>query len=193
MSEDVTHQLERLVGGDASAAAWLYDSYAAGLFRRLRWRYPRLEPEDLLHDLFVAVFKDDCRLLRELKDRSPLPIPGSVLERRLWDLACGLATNRQRSHGHSKTLQLAETFDEADARPSAERAAVDKDRLERLADCIERTNARVFLYFQLRFRDGLAPEEIVGVTGWSKKATYKLKQRLNDAVKRCAEALGWDG
>ncbi|MEM1183001.1 MAG: hypothetical protein AAGM22_31960, partial [Acidobacteriota bacterium] len=87
--------------------------------------------------------------------------------------------------------QLAESFDEADERPTAEQEALDRDRLERLADCIERANARVFLYFSLRFRDGLAPEEIVTVTGWSKKATYKLKQRLNDAVEVCAEALGW--
>ncbi|MEO1369484.1 MAG: hypothetical protein AAFX50_20080, partial [Acidobacteriota bacterium] len=178
MSEDVTPRLDLLIGGDAAAAAWLYDTFAAGIFRRLRWRYPRLEPEDLLHDLFITVFKDDCRLLRELKERSPGPIAPSDLERRLWDLACGLATNRQRSHGHSRTLPLAETFDGPDTRPSAERSAVDKDRLERLAECVERTNARVFLYFTLRFRDGLAPEEIAGVTGWSKKATYKLKQRL---------------
>lgn len=191
MKEDVSDQLRRVVAGDESAAAWLYDSFATSLYRRLRWRYPRLEPEDLVHDLFISVFRDDCRLLAEFLERSKSPVSAASLERRLWDLACGLATNRLRSHGQSRTYQMAEDFDEIDAEPSAERTTVGRDRLARLAACVEQTSARIYLYFTLRFRDGLAPEEIVRVTGWSKKATYKMKQRLNDAVEACAEQLGW--
>ena len=191
MNEDVSDQLRRLVSGEESAAAWLYDTFATSLFRRLRWRYARLEPEDLVHDLFVSVFRDDARLMAEFLERSSAPITRASLERRLWDLACGLATNRLRAHGQSRTFQLAEDFDETDSQPGAERQVASRDHLSRLAACVEKASARVYLYFTLRFRDGLAPEEIVRVTGWSKKATYKLKQRLNDAVAACAEQLGW--
>jgi len=40
--------------------------------------------------------------------------------------------------------------------------------------------------------DNLTPEEIAQSTGWSRKATYKLKQTLNSEVQTCAEALGLD-
>jgi len=125
--------------------------------------------------------------------RTPAPIPPKSLERRLWDLASDLATNRMRARGTSRTLQIAETCDEANAAPSAERQAMERDRLQRLSDCVEKASSRVFLYFTLRFKDGLTPEEIVDATGWSKKATYKMKQRLNEAVAACAKILGGSG
>src|SRR5262245_34558901 len=93
--------LERLVAGSRSAAAWLYDSFAPRLYRRLRQRYGYLgeaELEDLLQETFLVVLRNERRVLVAFLDRRPArPIESEEIERFLWDEACGLASNRRRS------------------------------------------------------------------------------------------------
>lgn len=187
----VEEKLERISKGDPEATAWLYDSFAPRLARRLRSRYPDLdaELEDLVQDVFVLFLRPEGDLVRAFLDRHPPT--RSALERRLWDLGCGLASNRRRSARHQRVVYL-DDRDRSDPIPDAERRAVHRDRLERLDTCLQKGNPRVYLYFKLRYRDGLSPEEIAQATGWSRKATYKLKQSLNQEVKACAEALGLD-
>lgn len=193
MAREVEQQLERILAGDEEAAGWLYDSFAPGLARRLSRRYPDLatEVEDLVHDVFVLFLRNDAGLLRDFLDRHRASSPGrSALERRLWDLACGLASNRRRTVRHRRVVTL-DDRERPDRSPGAERTALDRDQLRRLDACLRSGNERVYLYFKLRYRDGLSPEEISRITGWSRKATYKLKQALNRAVADCLESLGW--
>ena len=191
MAYTVEDKLERISKGDPEAAAWLYDSFAPRLARRLRSRYPDLdaELEDLVHDVFVLFLRPEGGLVRGFLERYE-PTRGA-LERRLWDLGCGLASNRRRSARHRRVVYL-DDRDRSDPIPDAESRVLHRDRLERLDDCLQKANPRVYLYFKLRYRDGLSPEEITRATGWSRKATYKLKQALNREVKACAEALGLD-
>lgn len=187
---DVEGRLRGILDGNPEDAAWLYDSVAPELLRRLRNRYPDLvdEIEDLVHDTFILFLRNDHRLLQAFLDREAHPSRSS-LEKRLWDLACGLASNRRRSSRHQRVVPLLD-YDRQSSRPGAERTTIDRDHLAQLDACLRRGNHRVYLYFQLRYRDGLAPEEIARVTGWSRKATYKLKQALNRQVAACIEDLG---
>lgn len=192
MAHEVEDKLERVVEGDLEATAWLYDTFAPRLGRRLGSRYPDLaaELEDLVHDVFVLFLRPEGNLVRAFLDR--YPPTRDALERRLWDLGCGLASNRRRSAHYRQQVHL-DDRDRTDPIADAERRTVDRDRLQRLDACLrEKATPRVYLYFKLRYRDGLSPEEIAEVTGWSRKATYKLKQALNQEVKTCAEALGLD-
>jgi DNA-directed RNA polymerase specialized sigma24 family protein len=191
-SGTITSRLERIVAGDREARAWLYDRFAARLFRALRARYGHerdLDPEELLQDAFLFFFQHDARVLASfLASVPPAERSPSRLDAHLWGLACGIASNRRRSSRRRRTLSLSETDAIADA-ADAERRNLDRDVLSRLTDCLARAGSRVFLYYKLRFVDGLTPEEISRVTGWPLKATYKLKLSLNDAVDRCAKRL----
>lgn len=193
----VAEQLERLLAGDTGAAAWLFDTFAPRLLRRLGQRYGYFgtaEIEDLLQETFLLVLRQDGRLLaafleRSLRLGSARDLGAKDLERFLWDQACGLASNRRRSASFRNVVPLADTL-EVEVEESAERQAIDRDSLARLDGCLRASGERVYLYYKLRCRDGLTPEQIADVAGWSRKATYKLRQTLDEAVRRCAERLG---
>ena len=186
-------KLHRLLAGDERAAAWLYDTFAPRLYRRLtaRYGYPGgLDADDLLHDAFVVCFRNRGRVIQRLLERVPAKELNEVrLERFLWDQACGVASNRLRAASHKRVVSFAEVH-RADSRPSAEQALVDRDVLGQMLACLERSGGRLFLYFKLRFVDGLRPREIAQATNWSQKVTYNLKQSLNEAVRTCAQRIG---
>ena len=191
---ELAERLRAAVSGDPSASAWLYDTFAGRLYRRLQRRYGRagLDAEDLLQDAFVFFLQHDARVLRRFLDQSGPDGPTTgELERYLWDLACGLASNRRRSRSRATVVPL--VVEQTSPTPGAERSLIERDQLDRLLDCLRRAGSRIFLYFKLRFDDGLSPRDIATATGWSMKATYKLRQRLDRAVVACREALGSGG
>ncbi len=192
MPHNVHERLLGLVAGERSGAAWIYDTFSGRLFRRLSQRYAfpgGLDAEDLLHDAFVFYFQHDYRVLRQFLERVPRDRQTTDrLERYLWDLACGVATNRRRSRKSSPAMEE-ETRDRPSPVPDAEQSLVARDRLVRLDACLEGKGARLYFYYKLRYRDGLAPEEIARVTGWSRKSTYNLKTTLSRAVDQCADEL----
>lgn len=191
---DVSFKLRSIADGDQGAAAWLYDAFAAPLYRRLRIRYGYpggLEVDDLLHDTFVQALRGGAELLVRWLDRQSRQPTEAALERYLWDLACGLASNRRRSQNRSGVVSIDSVKAPAEG-PAAERSVLGRDVLNQLESCIEATNERTYLYFKLRYVDGLKPDEIAQATGWSKKSTYKRKQFFAEALKRCARRLGLD-
>jgi DNA-directed RNA polymerase specialized sigma24 family protein len=183
----------RLAAGDPEAVAWLYDNASPDLYRRLRRRYEYPggpDAADVLQDTFLLCLRDEARLLRGFVAGLPADAPAlPALQRYLWDLACGVATNVRRSVW-SRRVQPMPEAPLAAAEPPAERSTLARDALARLDGCLRRQGERLYLYFKLRYVDGLAPEEIAAGTGWSKKATYKLRQALNEAVQRCLEQTG---
>ena len=191
--DELARRLRGAIAGDRSAVAWLYDTFADRLYRRLRGRYGHaVDASDLLQDAFVFYLQHDARVLRRFLDTVPAAERTPPrLERHLWDLACGLASNRRRSRQRGVEVVPLDP-EQRSAAPGAERATLDRDLLRRLLACLERAGSRIFLYFQLRFEDGLSPSQIADATGWSRKATYKLRQTLDRAVTVCREELGLD-
>lgn len=192
MVTDVENRLWQLIDGDHGAAAWLYDTFAPGLYRRLRRRYAHLQgvdANDLLHDAFVLFFQNRGKVLGDFLGRVlPRDQTERALERHLWDLACGVASNRRRSIGKRKTVSIDELRD-ASTDPNQEQTALGRQALVQLDECLRSGPDRVYLYFKLRHLDGLSPHEISQATGWSLKATYKLQQTLKSAVEACANRL----
>ena len=180
-----------MLAGDQAAGAWLYDTFSARLYRRLRQRYTYLgeaTAEDVLQDTFLLLLRNDGSVLRRFLERVPKPEQKNArLERFIWDQACGVASNQRRSSTHRKVVPLATT--EPDRQPTAERRTLERDWLVRLENCLAGGRERIFLYYKLRYRDGLAPEQVSQATGWSRKATYKLKEALNGALARCQQLL----
>ena len=184
----------RLAAGDRETVAWLYDSTSSDLYRRLRRRYEYPggpDAADLLQETFLLCLRDEARLLRGFAAGLPEGAPAlPSLQGYLWDLACGVASNVRRSMWSRRARPMPEEAPLPAAEPPAERSAVARDALRRLDGCLRRQGERLYLYFKLRYVDGMAPEEIAAGTGWSKKATYKLRQALNEAVQRCLEQTG---
>jgi RNA polymerase sigma factor (sigma-70 family) len=193
-SPDLADLLARVAEGDSAAAGSFYDRIAPRLYRRLRQRYTYLadeDVEDLLHDAFVLVLRNGGELLRRaLGVGERRTLPQREAEQYVWNLACGLVSNRRRTLATRKLVPLSDWQETEGQQDGAERALVDRDALARLDACLRGGGARVYLYFKLRHDDGLSPEEIAQATGWSRKATYKLRQRLNEVVAQCAEKLG---
>ena len=191
MGKTARDRIRQIADGDPAASAWLYDTFAPLLYRRLLRRYAYLEGadvEDVLHDTFVLALRSDAEWLRRsLLEEEDVSL--EQLAQMLWNLACGLVANRRRSAARRKTLSLP---DDADPPAAAifEGPLLDRDRLARLDVCLREGGPKVYLYFKLRFEDGLTPEEISQATGWSRKAVYKLRQTLNEVVAQCAKKLG---
>ncbi len=188
---NVRTQIDQALVGDADAIGWLYDQFAPALLRKLERRFgavPGLDPADLLHDTFVYLLGHDGRVLKRFLARSA-EATRAAFAQFLWSAACGIASNRRRSQARHPTESL-----DARQRPLAtggdEEATTARDVLARLARCLLRRGDRSYLYYQLRYRDGLTPTEVARATGWSQRATYKLKQALDRAVDRCLEEMG---
>src|SRR5262245_31685926 len=192
MHESLESRLQRVVAGDKDAKMWLYDTFAGGRHRELSSRYGMhgYNPEDLLHDAFVFYFQHDCRVITAFLERnSGRTITEESVERYLWDLAGGVVANERRAR-RKDSLRALETSSLVSDAPGPERSALSRDLLAQLADCIQENGRRVYLYSRMRYVDGLEPEEIAAATGWSTKATYKLKTKLNETLAHCAERLG---
>ena len=184
----------RLAAGDPAAVAWLYDRVAPDLYQRLRRRYGFAggpDAADLLQETFLLCLRDGCRLLRGcLAGQAPEAPALPLLQRYLWDLACGLAANARRSVWTRRVVAMP-AAPLAAPEPPAERSAVSRDALARLDGCLEGSGERLYLYFKLRYVDGLDPgrdrrrDRVV-----EESDTYKLKQALNEAVERCVGKLG---
>ncbi|MEM1179134.1 MAG: hypothetical protein AAGM22_12370 [Acidobacteriota bacterium] len=189
----IEEQLLAIVRGDGEATAWLYDTFAADLFRRLNGRYrgqPGVDVEDVLHDAMVFYLQHDAKVLRDYLDRTPAAKRSeSSLAEHLWNLACGLVSNRKRAATGRPTHPLLGTS-WASGRPDPEEDLISRDELDRLDRCLKKRGERLYLYFKLRYEDGLNPRDIVKATGWSTKATYKRKQALHEALKDCCQRLG---
>jgi len=184
--------LVRIVDGDPEASAWLFDRFAPRLLRRLAMRYRELDAEELLQDAFLLCFRDDAAIVRRALERlAPEETTEPAIEQYLWDQACGLAANRRRSLSRRGPLVPFEERRGAGG-VDPERTSLARDTLGKLARCLGDGRPRVYLYFKLRYVDGLEPVEISQATGWSRKATYKLKESLNEAVRSCAERLEID-
>ncbi|MEM7588224.1 MAG: hypothetical protein AAF560_32850, partial [Acidobacteriota bacterium] len=71
------------------------------------------------------------------------------------------------------------------------RELVDRESLARLERCIsDSVRAEIYLYYKLRFWEGLTPAEISRVLGQPRKTVYRFRDALNEVVKQCAERLG---
>ena len=65
-----------------------------------------------------------------------------------------------------------------------------RDALEKLDHCLEGESGEGYLYYQLRYVDGLKPREIAAATGQPIGEVYRLRGVLARALRRCAERLG---
>ena len=194
-STDIAARIEGIASGDPVDRAWLYDTFAPVLERRIRGRYggdPNLDPQGLLHDLFVWCFRDDAAVLQLFLQRNPGALQSeSRLRGYLWGLISGLVSNHRRSSRRAPELSSLDQAPMPHPAPGdPEQQQAERDAALRLLDCVQGAGSRLYAYLALRFVEGLTPDEIAQVMGWEKSRTYGMRASLNNAVKRCVEKLG---
>ncbi|MEM7247444.1 MAG: hypothetical protein AAF533_19065 [Acidobacteriota bacterium] len=188
----LSERLRALLDRDAASRAWLYDSFAGPLFRRLRRRYgahPAVDVEEVLHDLFVQLYERDDGLLRRFLDQTPAhEQTPERLETALWDAACGIASN-QRRRFKTRRLEALEAPDELRDDLDAEQVLSDRDLLAKLDACAREHGDTLYLYLKLRFADGHAPREIATLTGWPIEQVYRLRDELRPVIEGCVRRV----
>lgn len=185
--------LRAVAAGDEQAREWLYRRFSPPLFRRLSRRYGGdrgLDVEELLHDLFVWCYQDDAAVLLRFLEVNPEELRTEFrLEGYLWGLLSGLISNQRRSHQRKPAPLALDELAPVVGDDAVERS-VQRDTLVRLQECLSESGRRLYLYFILRYVEGVTPDEIVRVLGWPRGRTYKMKGALNKAIARCVERLG---
>lgn len=189
----MTGRLEGVIAGDDDARLWLHETFAPRLSRRLRARYARhrgLDVDELLQDTFLFYYQHAGRTFARFLEEVPEPERSEArLDAYLWDVACGIASNRLRA-AHRKPAGSPVPVEGTADPVNAERQTLHRDLLTKLKSCVKREGSRSYLYYKLRFVDGFTPEEISLATGWSRKITYKLRLVLDGVIDRCARRLG---
>lgn len=193
MTAELTARLEQVVEGDDGARGWLHATFAPRLSRRLHARYGRyrgMDVDEVVQDTFLFFYEHAPRTFSRFLEEVPAEERSeSRLDGYLWDLACGVASNRLRSlrrRPEPSPVPVETAVDPVDE----ERQTLTRDVLSRLKTCLKRAGSRSYLYYKLRFVDGFTPEEISRVTGWSRKVTYNLRVVLEEAIDKCARRLG---
>ena len=193
LANKLSQMLVKVIAGEPEAGAWLYDTFAPRLYRLLYQRYGPdgvFDPDDLVQDAFIFFLQNQGKVLRDFLDQYPeSDHTESGLLRRLWELTRGVVANKRRylkTHGFSSFPELLDVA----STENLEQDAIRRELIIRLDACLKKKKTRIYLYYKLRYHDGLTPQEIVQVTGWSQKAVYKLKDHLNEAVRHCAQKMG---
>ena len=183
--------VERASIGDRQAQGLFFDEFAPQLLRRLQGRYgssPDLDTDDLLQDCFTFLLRSDGQALRRfLKALPPHKRTRPVVAAYLWDTACGIASNRRRS---ARRFRNAMVRHEPQTTKNLEQHSLAMDTIQRLSQCLRGAGSQVFLYFVLRYVEGLTPREVAEATGWPIDVTYRLKTSLGSALQDCKERLG---
>ncbi|MGC4118886.1 MAG: RNA polymerase sigma factor [Myxococcales bacterium] len=187
-SEDERFFLERLGAGDLGARGRLFDEEGPGVERLVaRVLGPKREVEDLVHDIFVEVF------------RSAAGFEGDRRALSAWVRGVAVLTLRRHLR-YARVRRLValwtspedEEFVETDGPPLETQAAV--HRLHRL---VARLPADERLAFALRYLAGLELLEVAQSTGTSlataKRRIGRARERLWVAARGDALLADWAG
>lgn len=180
--------VERALRGDRTALRGLVERLfplvaarvRAFVRRRPTGRIGPHDAHDLAQDLWVTLFKDDGRSLREWSPERGLSLEGYVgllAQRELW------ARVREESAGKRggglATVELDPERSEGGPAGDPERLAADRDLLTRLASHLEASlPERGRLVLRLLYTDECSPSEAAAVLGVEVQVVYNWQFRI---------------
>lgn len=138
---------------------------------------PRQEVQDLVQDVFVALWERDGTLLRRWD-----PTRGRTLESYARLVARSRALDRLRSRGYTMRTQTEEVSEEV-PQPDASARVVARDRLLKIQGALRsRLSSRDhFVFFAVMVEDR-PPADVAHEAGMSAAAVYQLTSRLRRQV-----------
>ncbi|MDI1432474.1 RNA polymerase sigma factor [Polyangium sorediatum] len=201
MPEDIAALLRRALAGERAAVRALIDALAPVVQARvarilLRRRAPqrdiRQETEDLVQEVFVVLFADSARALRQWDPARGMSLPnfvGLVAEREV----ISILRSKRRNPWTEEPMLDEELDPKHDEQPSTERLFEDREAVAALLAAIHaRLGDRGMLLFQWLVVEGRPVEEICAALGMTPDAVYAWKSRLAKLVREVAEDLASD-
>lgn len=198
--KDADPALELLRGclrGDAAARQRLVEEYSGivsygvtVIFQQFGRPSRREEIEDFCQDVFLALFDQDARKLRQYQGRN-----GCSLASWIRVVANRLTIDRLRREGRTVSLDDPNNLEssrvreaEPDARPGPEPQVEEAQRAARVREMIGQLPPKDQLFVQLFYFQGLPIEEVAEAIGVTTNAAYVRKMRLHEKLRRLATA-----
>lgn len=197
MAEDESRLVRQALAGDPRAVRRLIDALtpvvqtrvARTLLRssRAARRDVRQEVMDLVQQVFIALFENDARALRQwdpARGRSLTSFVSLVTEREVLSVLRSAARNPW-------TEEPAELEDgpHEDEAPSPEREVASKEALAALlAEVRDRMSERGVHLFHLLYLEGRSAEDVADAAGMTREAVYAWQTRLRRILRDLAAA-----
>jgi RNA polymerase sigma factor (sigma-70 family) len=195
LDADVDPILEACLAGEPDAAERFVTAFdpvvreAIGRFLALRARGRTDMVDDLAHEVFLALFRDDRRKLRTFAGRDGCSLAGW-----LRVVAVRLTIDRLRREARvvgldddtPGMLELRRSLRSAD--PDPESTMQGAETAERLAIAMAELGAKDRLLAELHLVRGRALEEVAQVLGVTMNAAYVRKSRLLERLRRSLAA-----
>ena len=183
----------RSLAGESPAVSLLVDRLTpvvqARVARRLlahgrgRERNVRQEVEDLVQEVFLQLFADNGRVLREWRPERGLSLEnfvGLVAERQTISI---LRTGKRNPWKEDPTLS--EELDRASPEASPEEAVASREGLRKVLDQLRESLSPLgWQLFDLIYLRELSVVEVEGQTGLSREAIYAWRSRLRRLARR---------
>jgi len=191
---DPTMELLRAcIRGESDARRRLVDEYSGivcygvtVIFQQFGRPCKREEIEDLCQDVFLALFDQDARKLRQYQGRN-----GCSLASWIRVVANRLAIDRLRREGRTVSLDDPENAESwraretrPDSRPGPEPQLEAAQRAARVREMIAQLPAKDQLFVQLFYYQGLPIEEVASTIGITTNAAYVRKMRLHEKLRK---------
>lgn len=195
---DATMELLRgCIRGDAEARRRFVEEYSgivsfgvSVIFQQFGRPSRKEEIEDLCQDVFLSLFDQDARKLRQYQGRN-----GCSLASWVRVVANRLTIDRLRREGRTVSLDdpgNAETSRvrdaHPDARPGPEPQVEEARRAQRVREMIEDLPSKDQVFVRLFYFQGMPIEEVANTIGITTNAAYVRKMRLHEKLRRIASS-----
>jgi RNA polymerase sigma-70 factor (ECF subfamily) len=197
-AKDPTMELLRAcIRGDVAARRRLVEEYSGivsygvtVIFQQFGRPSRREEIEDLCQDVFLALFDQDARKLRQYQGRN-----GCSLASWIRVVANRLTIDRLRREGRTVSLDDPNNVETSrvreahpDAKPGPEPQVEEAQRAAKVREMIGQLPTKDQLFVQLFYFQGLPIEEVAQTIGITTNAAYVRKMRLHEKLRRLASA-----
>ena len=193
-AKDPTMELLRAcIRGDAAARRRFVEEYSGivsygvtVIFQQFGRPSRREEIEDLCQDVFLALFDQDARKLRQYQGRN-----GCSLASWIRVVANRLTIDRLRREGRTVSLDDPDNWESArvrdaepDGKPGPEPQVEEAERASKVREMILQLPPKDQAFVQLFYFQGLPIEEVARTIGITTNAAYVRKMRLHDKLRR---------
>ncbi len=195
-SPDPTHELlQGCIRGDAGSRRRLVEEYSgivsygvSVIFQQFGRPSRKEEIEDMSQEVFLALFDQDARKLRQYQGRN-----GCSLASWIRVVANRLTIDRLRKEGRTISLddpgnaeatKIRET--RPDGTPGPEPQVEEAMRAARVREMIEDLPSKDRMFVQLFYFQGLPIEEVAQNLSITTNAAYVRKMRLHEKLRRIA-------
>lgn len=194
--------LEACLAGDEAARGRFVEEFSGLVVWALRVTFRRYnrplseeDEHDLTHDIFLALFLDDARRLRQYDGRG-----GATFATWLRVVVTRFAIDRLRRPERTVSLDDPAAADvravhEAggDPRGDPEAQALSADMRRRIRALVAELEPKDRLFVRLFYFQGLSVEEVAELLGVSRNAAYVRKMRLHGRLRSLLEARYEEG